>query len=886
MALEEYNRKRDFGKTLEPRGDADQHNGSEEGSHDSPELRFVVQEHHARALHYDFRLEMDSVLKSWAVPKGPPADFKTRRLAIQTEDHPLSYIDFAGSIAPGNYGAGEVSIWDSGAYDNVSARDLLEGMERGKLEVVLHGKRLSGQFDLIRIDDERRQWLMIRSHGKNADSKPVATPTSNGHKPSIVKKTDPVPAPESVTPMLAVTVDKPFSDPNWQYEIKWDGYRALLFIDEGKEQLISRNHIALDSSFPELAKLAEDFKCSSAVIDGEIVALTSEGLPRFQSLQNRIHFYGRGRSRKKATTLTKTTDQIVYMAFDILYCDGVDLTSEPLTERRRKLVEIVMPSGAVRFSDHVDGNGEELFEKARTLGLEGIMAKRADSAYVQTRSDNWVKIKMHRTQDVVIGGYTESEAAGRPFAALLMGEYDLKGKLVSVGHVGTGFTQKTMASILHDLEDIEIKNAPFEPLPNLNGKPHWVSPKLVAEVKFSEVTDDGSLRQPVFLRLRSDKEASECRLHDATAKNVNDVGKAKPASEPKKMKPKSKPNSSPNLTLPKQLADALAPDSTEENAVVKLERNDVKLTHLAKVFWPSSQTTKRDLLRYYATVSDVMIPHLAGRPLVIQRYPNGVDGQSFFQHDAGEDPPQYLKTYTIVEHAGPVHYALCDELADLLYLVNLGTIPIHSWNVCVEAPDSPDRVVFDIDPPESKNGETWKSAVIVAQTLRQILTEIGLTSFPKTSGSRGLHVIVPINPTYTSDEVIAFSKLIGQLVVDQVPELVSTERRINKRGVGKVYFDCVQNGVGKTLVAPYSARARPTPTVSTPLFWDEVVDSLRPESFTINSVPDRIHEHGELMAAVARPNLAQDISMALKAMAEKYNINENIEENVKGKLNS
>jgi bifunctional non-homologous end joining protein LigD len=843
LSLEQYKKKRDFSKTSEPGVDVK----AKESQH-----RFVVQEHHASHLHYDFRLEMDGVLKSWAVPKGPPPSSGIRRLAVQTEDHPVEYLTFHGTIPEGNYGAGEMAIWDSGTFESVADDNPVDGVNRGKLELLLHGKRLVGKYDLIRTDDEKRNWIFIKAKDQpssNGSTVPANNETKNNTKRNALpgSKDAAMPSPSAIEPMLAVTGDASFNDPDWQFEIKWDGYRALTYVRSDGVEVYSRNHQPLLNKVKEFSDMRRCFDCNEAIIDGEIVALDDKGLAHFQELQDRLGF---GLHRKPANAAksksTSESFQLVYMVFDILYYNGYDISGATLVDRRQLLKNIVVGAGPVRFSDHVEGYGEQLFARLKELGVEGMVAKRADSKYMQSRSPNWIKVKTINTMDVVIAGYTESQAVRRPFGALVMGEYQ-NGKLESVGHVGTGFDQKMMSNLMTVMGPLLADHSPFEHPVNRPGKVNWLKPKLVCEVKYASMTTDHQLRQPVFLHLRPDKPAEQSDLESQTTPKV--------------------PEASPTFAVP----GVLLAGSTLDKDVLTLESSKVSLTHLNKIYWPKAGTTKRDLLRYYSSISHYLLPHLKDRPLVVQRYPDGVGGEGFFRHDMNGGRahvlPEYLTIYSVEESSGTVAYAVCNNLPSLLYMVNLGSIPLHCWNITTQKPDWPDRIVFDFDPPDD-----LAPAIQAAHLLKSVLDEIGLKSFVKTSGANGLHVYVPIAPLHGSDAVMAFAKAVGEAVVSTSPDLVTLERRIKSRGTKKVYLDCVQNRVGKTVVAPYSVRAQEMPTVSTPLTWDELGPTLKMNDFSIDNVTERANTLGDLFADVLANE--QKLSIATDKLVNKYRVSD------------
>jgi bifunctional non-homologous end joining protein LigD len=835
MSLTAYRKKRNFDNTGEP-------NGAEAAKGET--RRFVVQEHHARQLHFDFRVEFDGVLKSWAVPKGFPEESGVRRLAIMTEDHPLEYLTFAGTIPKGNYGAGEMSVWDTGTYESVADDDFRTGLESGKLELVLHGHRLNAQFDMIRTDAEKNEWILIKAktsmanvHAEPAESGSNDTPSVPGF-PIGTRSMD-MPDASKLSPMLAESAERAFSGTDWQFEIKWDGYRAFLFMLSDSVEFYSRNHLKLGATFPQLSKINDYVNVSEAIIDGEIVALDSEGKPNFQALQNRLGFKI-NRSRKRQgqpdPPLSKlpTDVKIVFIAFDIIFANGKSFVDSKLVDRRNFLRAIIKDGGPIRFSDHIIKEGEELFHKVQQMGLEGVMAKRIDSLYVEQRSANWKKIRVNQSLDAVIGGYTESKSGSRPFGSLVVGQYD-GSQLVFVGHVGTGYDQKMMSVLMESMRPLEVATSPFTPEPDVNGTPHWLKPSLVCEVKYSNITDNGIIRHPVFVRTRPDKPPEECRKSGGSSTSGSGTG----------------------------LNDVLASRSSTNDTELAISIKSVKLTHLDKIYWNKTGTSKRDLLRYYESVSEYLLPHLKDRPIVLERYPNGVDGGRFFQHDIGVAtskhpgaghivPPEFLRTFNIEESSGMVHYALCDNLAGLMYVANLGTIPIHCWNITVKQPENPDRVIFDLDP-----GEDFTSSIQVATYIKNVLDAIGLDSYPKTSGANGMHVYVPIKPEYSATEVVDFAKMVADTARQQHPDLITLERRIKNRGATKVYVDCVQNGLGKTVVAPYSVRAMEIPSVSTPLMWDELADGIKISDYTIETVLERLSQYGDLFRPMtdAKQNL-------------------------------
>ena len=823
MALEKYQEKRDFNVTPEPKGHVDPR-GSQ---------RFVIQEHHATRLHFDLRLEMEGVLKSWAIPKGPSRNPKDKRLAVMTEDHPLEYIDYAGHIPDDSYGGGDMVVWDTGTYGLFEGDDPVKELGRGMLKLVLNGERLRGKFALIRMKGEDNQWLLIKEHDEYEDADWVLEPVlpwgSNKSKPAgavvadYTKVDAGTPMPDRIDPMLAGVVDDPFSDPDWYFEIKWDGYRGVCFVDGGSARLVSRNQIDLSARYPYLAALPGKLNARRAIIDGEIVALDEAGRSQFQLFQTAMQ--------------TKEARSIVYYAFDLLYCDGVDLRDRPLSERKQKLKTLLRPDGTLRYSDHVVGEGKALFEHAKTMGLEGLMAKKADSVYEARRSKQWLKIKIIRQTDVVIGGYTEPKGTRKHIGALVAGVYD-GDKLIPVGHVSIGSSTDRIEEIYHRLKDMEVDKSPFDVKPRLNEAVHWVRPELVAEVKYGEWTGDRQLRTPILIDFRFDKEPRDC-VFELPADTKVSVEEAE--AEPVK-----------GLIEPETEAeDVLAAGGPVKGTVV-LDGHEVPVTNLDKVYWPDDGFTKRDLLRYYRDIAPSILPHLANRPLILRRYPNGVDKQHFFQHDV-KGTPGFVDIYERDEDGKTLHYVICHNAATLLYLANLGAISVDAWLAPVKVgrePEEkdirPDQVVFDLDPDDVPA----EGIAEVALSIRDELARVGLIGYPKTSGGSGIHIYVPIEPIYDFPTALALANYIADKVETAKPKLVTTARRIKDRGHNKVYLDCYQNSEGKSVAAAYCVRARQGATVSAPVSWAEVEKTVRIEDFSIVNMPERVSKLGDLFAPV------------------------------------
>jgi bifunctional non-homologous end joining protein LigD len=880
MALETYRKKRDFKRTAEPKGKF-----SKGGRH-----RFVVHEHHASRLHYDFRLEMGGVLKSWAVPKGPSLNPRHRRLAVRVEDHPVDYIDFEGHIAEGNYGAGDVLIWDKGSYEPSTAEDPVQEIDKGRFSFRLHGDKLEGEFNLVRMGNQDKQWLLIKGKDEFADydweTEPIPGERGQGREPrgtsgpqgrggkvrkrgvAAVQKpsrrprvahsprgsksrgrseesalhlteadtlpavpgSQPAPMPEVIEPMRATLVDEAFSHPEWLFESKWDGVRAICFIEDGKVSFFSRNEKEMSFRYPELAHIGHAINAQQAILDGEIVALNEEGLPSFQLLQSRVGL----KNEQEIERLAKE-HPVAYYVFDLLYYNGFNLMPAELVHRKTLLREIVEPNDRFRYSDHILGAGEEFFEQARKTSLEGIIAKHQGSPYVQARSSDWLKIKTVQRQEVVIAGYTEPRGARPLFGALVVGLYR-NSELHYVGHVGGGFDHRNLEQVYGLMQSLKTDHTPFAVEPQTNEPVQWVRPSLVCEVKFSEWTADEHLRQPIFLGLRDDKDPAQCtfeRMRHATLEVEKVEGKVS-------LRGKRKEDEAvPAATVFK--ARELSGD-----AKVSVEGHIVSLTHLDKVYWPDDGITKGDLLKYYFDAAQYLLPFLKDRPLILKRYPNGIKEKFFYQHDV-DKVPDFVRTVPIESEEGrKLDYVIGHDLATLLYIANLGTISQNPWHSRANDLDHPDWVVFDLDPEEVEFDVVRQ----VALALRDILERLGLDSRVKTSGSRGLHVYVPIEPVYGYEQVANFAELVGTLAERENPEIVTLERSLKRRKGGRVYMDHLQNARGKSVVAPYSVRERPGATVSAPLDWDEVRRKLRPQDFTIENIRQRLAKKGDLFESV------------------------------------
>jgi bifunctional non-homologous end joining protein LigD len=628
--------------------------------------------------------------------------------------------------------------------------------------------------------------------------------------------------PAAIAPMMANLTTHPPHGPDWLFEVKWDGVRALAFIDREEVRLQSRTGLHCERQYPELAIIPHQVAAQQAVLDGEIAVLDEKGISRFHLIQPRI-----ANADPNAVAHLARSTPVMYFVFDLLFLDGYDLRGVDLVERRRLLEQIVTPSGVLRISEAFPGAGEEMLEAAREHGLEGILAKHATSCYESRRSREWLKIKIVNEQEFVIGGFTEPQGDRRYFGALVLGVFD-EGKLRWVGNVGTGFDQKSLASLSRRLEPLVIKTCPFAERPRPDRGMTWVRPELVCQVKYQNWTEDQRLRAPVFLGLRDDLNPRQVQRESA-----------EPESE--------------------MFAE------NEKEATRQIDGHTLKFTNLNKVYYPDEGYTKRDVLNYYQAIADLILPHLKDRPLSLKRYPNGIQQEYFFQKNVREAFAPWLRTELIEsEHNhGPIKYVFAENRASLLYLVNLGCIDHNPWMSRSPTLDNPDFVLIDLDPQECP----FEMIVDAALLVRRVLEQIGLTGYPKTTGGDGMHVYVPVEPVYTYEETRTFAELIARLVFDQNPNLFTTPRSVSKRKTNRVYFDYLQNGKSKTIAAPYVLRAYPGAPVATPLEWSEVQHGLDPKQFNITNARDRFAEKGDLFQGVLRkPQRLEDALSKLETL--------------------
>ena len=875
MGLLEYKRKRDFKATPEPGAKVER----------TKKKRFVVQRHDATRLHYDFRLEMDGVLKSWAVPKGPSMNPADKRLAVMVEDHPVSYIGFYGSIPKGNYGAGTVDIWDEGSYtpidakgNPISEREALKILEKGDLKFELYGKHLKGSFAIVRMRDEKN-WLLIKHRDKYATDEPY---TSEDEKPVKLNKKggewqsnrssstksrskenssakakssgrDPSKKSENnsekftrfnpgrklekfISPMLASLADAPFDDPNWVFELKWDGYRAIAECNNDTIRLYSRNGLSFNERYPIIVRELQKLKLQ-AVLDGELVLFNEEDRPDFQKLQ---HYEGNQHL------------PLMYYAFDILSLNKKDLCSLPLLERKAILKKALKKNSVIRYSDHFEEHGVAFFEEVRKNNLEGIMAKKADSAYVPgIRTREWLKLKNTETREAIICGYTEGRGSRKHFGALVLGEFK-NNKLHYIGHTGTGFNDKALKELWSLMQDYLQEKSPFSEKIPVNAAVTWLQPKLVAEVKYSEITRDGILRHPVFLHLREDKKPADV-TPDPEAVHIDTS-----AQKEKKVKATTKNKNAP---APKK---ALKKED-EKNKTIVANNHKVELSNINKIYWPDEKITKGDMINYYDSMAEFILPYLKDRPLSLKRNPNGINEPGFFHKNAGDIAPSWMTTANVYSESNDknIRYLVCNNKASLLFIANLGCIEMNPWNSTVKNEEHPTWMVIDIDP---SDGNTFDEVVETAQVVRQILLRAKVDTYCKTSGSSGLHVYVPMGAKYNYDQVKDFANLIAMMVTDELPDITTLERSLSKRSTKKIYVDYLQNRRGQTLATAYSLRPKPGATVSMPLDWKEVKSGLHPSEFNIANALARAKKKGDLFLPVLGKGI--DLRKTLKALGQ------------------
>jgi len=774
--LERYREMRDFSITPEPRG-------VKAAAKKAKALRYYIQRHAATRLHYDFRLELEGVLKSWAVPKGPSLDPADKRLAMQTEDHPLDYGEFEGVIPEKQYGAGEVLLWDKGTW-TPEDRDALEALRKGRLHFRLDGEKLHGSWILTRTrgNEDRPAWLLIKRHDEEARASYDIT----AERPESVKRQatrakrglakygrTTIELPAFITPQLATLVTEPPKTGSWIYEVKHDGYRMLARLTKRDARLFTRSGKDWTERLAHLVRQLKALKLHDTWLDGEIVVLRDNGRASFQALQNAFEF---GRDA-----------EIVYYVFDAPFLGGVDMRERPLEERKQRLRAALKDSAAVRFSDHLGGDASEVLEKACAMGLEGLIGKSTDSPYIAGRSKTWIKLKCRSRQDFVIAGYTAPGGSRTGFGALVLGVHDAPGgKLKYAGKVGTGFDEHLLDTLTRRLAKLQRSDSPLVNPPREKGI-QWVRPQLVCEVAFAERTDDGILRQASFMGLRE----------DIPANSVGEERAQKPPEEKKKNAAAGAEGSSANVV------------------------HGIKITHPSRIIYPAIGFTKLDLARYYDSVAELILPHLARRPLTLVRCPDGVEKECFYQrHLAMGASPGDVKTFKR-ERSSKGYYIYIDSHSALITLVQNGAVEMHTWGATGPDVQHPDRITMDLDPDE---GLPWPKLVMATQMTRTVIEALKLRCFLKTTGGKGLHVVIPIAPKLGWPEVKEFSRYIAEFLVRAEPKLF-TAKVSKERREGKVFADYLRNSETASAVAAFAARARRGAGVSTPLAWDELAEA-------------------------------------------------------------
>jgi bifunctional non-homologous end joining protein LigD len=895
MGLTKYKIKRNFLQSPEPKG----------GKSSGNQLRFVVQKHDASHLHYDFRLEMEGVLKSWAVPKGPSTDPAVKRLAMMVEDHPYDYRNFEG-IIPSGYGAGTVIVWDEGFYeaanlethDKVSQdKELRHQLHEGKLKIILHGNKLKGEFALIKATGRgENAWLLFKIKDRFASTVDITkkdksviskktlaqvekttqhfygaqrvktTSVRSRKEIALNKRSDVKKAselnkkmndkqtckeinrnnltqsanlvtaapkgkfPGTIKPMLATLVDKPFDLPGWTYEVKWDGYRALGFINKGKIEIRSRNDKSFNDKFYPITRSLKKWD-TAAVVDGEIVVLKDNGISDFGALQN---------------WRSETDGDLCYYIFDILWLDGKDLRGLPLSDRRKILEEQKLPAENIRISNAFEGSGIEFFDAAKKLGLEGVIAKNNISAYLAgSRSDDWLKIKANRRQEMVIGGFTKNKDSGKLFSSLLLGVFDKK-LLIYTGKVGTGFNEKMQTEMMKRFKKLISKKCPFIEIPDVNkpsrfrpDPPHasvtWLKPELVCEVSFAEMTSDEVMRHPSFEGMREDKKASSVILET-------------PVAVEKEIKTKKRPSGI-GITPSTKIGSKTLLNPSEETQAKKLNGHELRFTNLSKIYWPKEKVTKRDMLNYYYQVAPFILPYLKDRPQSMNRHPNGIEGESFYYKDVTGKAPEWVKTFLYHSPADDRdrHYLVATDEASILYMASLGCIEMNPWHSRVQKENYPDWCIIDLDPWKNSFDKVIEAALVT----KEVLDSLDISSYPKTSGSTGMHIYIPLGAKYTYEQSKEFARVIARMVHEKIPKFTSVERTVSDRK-GKMYIDFLQNRPQATISAPYSLRPKPGATVSMPLHWHEVKKGLSMKDFNIFNAMERISSEGDLFKPVLR----------------------------------
>jgi bifunctional non-homologous end joining protein LigD len=841
---------------------------------------FVVHKHAARNLHFDLRLEMDGVLRSWAVPKGPSYDQAEKRLAVKVEDHPLEYGDFEGVIPAGNYGAGGVIVWDRGEW--VPLEPWREGLEKGKLLFELKGYKLHGKWTLVKIKKSDRDWLLIKERDAwmKAPGEPDEFPEESVLSGLTVEEVKSGETPgakivaaleaeekavrtrvdaKKVEAMHCETGDKAFTRDDWVFELKLDGYRLIASKSRGEALLLTRNGNDYTAVFPEIARAVKSLPFDDVIIDGEVVCLDAKGIPSFSRLQQRGRLSAPIEIRRAVVEFPAT-----FFAFDLLAFEDFDVRPLPLVRRKELLKDVVPALGIVRYLDHIETEGEAFLAQVTAMGLEGIVAKKATSRYRGGRSGDWLKIKAERTGDFVIVGFTKPKGGRSHIGALQLADW-VNGTLVYAGRVGTGFNDGLLKE-LHELLDPIVRQDPLcagpvrgpgsEPLPSEQipdtSTTVWTDAVHVCEVRYREFTPDGVLRHATFLRLRTDKGPHECERQGFTQAS----GKGEARSESTQETPSADSAGVQQLSHDPPAPPAKAPIP-----------KTINFSNLKKIYWPAEKYTKGDLIDYYRSVSRWLLPYLANRPIVLTRFPDGINGKSFYQKDAPVFVPDWIPTIPIwsEETQREIRFFICDSEEALLYIANMGSIPIHMWASREGSLELPDWCVIDLDPKEA----AFSDVIRCAQVLHRICESVGLPNFVKTTGKTGLHIMLPLGRQCTYEQSRMLGELLARCVLREVNDIATITRHVTKRG-DKVYLDYLQNRHGQTIVAPLSARPLPGATVSMPLVWEEVNDSLDPKAFTIKNAPERMERLGTdpgLPVLEMKPDLTDVLDQLARVLA-------------------
>ena len=829
MGLQDYRRKRQFTRTTEPKGGR--------AHHRTTSRRFVIQKHAATRLHYDLRLELGGVLKSWAVPKGPSINPADKRLAVEVEDHPLEYAQFEGQIPAGNYGAGEVIVWDQGTW--TSQADPAQGLRAGNLEFELEGEKLHGGWRLVRLGrnaqkSRQPQWLLMKrsddfaqadassdilvappesvlsgrqlplNQPRGAQARPPKSSKRNPRTgpqidPSQTLGARPAAMPKVVPPQLASAMSVPPRGKEWLHEVKFDGYRLVAYVQHGNVELRTRGQQDWTARYPPIAQGLARLPVQTAVLDGEVVALLPSGVSSFQALQNALG--------------DRTPANLAYYVFDLLYLDGYDLRGVALVQRKQLLQRLLESSALpqIQFSEHAEQSGPALFEESCKMGLEGIVSKRKDRPYVSGRSGDWAKCKCLDREEMVIGGYTPSTSADREFGALLVG-YFTDGRLTYAGRVGTGFTAEMVHDLHQRMQKLRQPQSPFDELPAREHREQvqWVRPELVGQIEFTGWTESNVMRHPSFQGLREDKPAKVVEAPPSLPSNRKTPPKAKGQ---KKLRRKAR---------------APAPVQLPEN---------LRLTHPQRILYPDIGLTKLALAEYYARVAEWMLPHVVNRPLSLVRCPGGQPGPCFFQKHAVAGTPDVLGRITIAEKNEAEEYLFVRDAAGLVALAQISVLEVHVWGARCDQVERPDRLVIDLDPHETVS---WPQVIAAAGEVREMLRDMGLVSFVKTTGGKGLHIVVPLAPRrHTWERTKQFTRTLAELLVERTPDRYTAN--MTKAGRrGKIFVDYLRNGRGATAVAPYSPRARPGAPVATPVDWNELRPSLTADYFNLVNLVERL----------------------------------------------